>query len=209
MSQHHSHVVMFVFPTRGRLVDASDYLRRRTDIRIKNTAVIARAADGETVVLEDDINPDEGAITGGTFGGLLGSMGVASLGAFLLPGVGAILAIGAGALLGGLLGAATGGLTARVIDLGIDNAVLKDLASRLERDQVAMVIEYEGDDPLGTASSLAADMRQYEAEVVTVPVRPTDDVGATSRLRTIGTSGTTSTLNSSTGIDNMPPTGAT
>jgi uncharacterized membrane protein len=159
---------MFVFPSRGRLIDASDYLRSRADIEIKHTAIIAKAADGETVTLEDDVNPDEGAVTGGTFGGLLGSMGVASLGAFLLPGVGPILAIGAGALLGGVLGAATGGLTAKVIDLGISNEVLKDLAARLERDHVAMVVEYEERDAV-SAGTLAADLRQFEGDVILLP----------------------------------------
>lgn len=161
-------ILMFVFPTRGNLIDASDYLRTRTDIHVKNMAIIAKAADGETVVLEDDINPDEGAITGGTFGGLLGSMGVAGLGAFLLPGIGPILAIGAGALLGGILGAATGGLTAKVIDLGINNDVLNTLAKHLEADHVAMVVEYEGGSP-EFASSLATDMRRYSGEAMSLP----------------------------------------
>lgn len=137
-------IVMFVFPTRGRLVDAADVIHQNSHVKIHHSAIIAKAENGETMVLEDDVNPDEGAIAGGTLGSVMGALGIAQLGAFLLPGIGPIIAIGAGALIGGLIGAATGGLTAGAIDLGISNELLDALAQQLQADRVAAVLELEG-----------------------------------------------------------------
>ncbi len=138
-------IVMLVFPTRGTLVDAADRIHALDAVKIRHSAVIAKAEDGETVIMEDDINPDEGSIAGGTLGALMGALGVAGLGAFLLPGVGAILAIGAGALFGGLIGGATGGITAGLIDLGFKNTQLEELAQHLNAGSVALLIEFEGE----------------------------------------------------------------
>jgi uncharacterized membrane protein len=143
-------VVMFVFPTRGLLVDATDVIRGTPHVKIHHSAIIAKAESGETTILEDDINPDEGAIAGGTLGSVMGALGMAQLGAFLLPGIGPIIAIGAGALIGGLIGGATGSLTAGAIDLGINNKLLDDLAQHLQAERTAVVLELEG-----TAEGLA------------------------------------------------------
>jgi uncharacterized membrane protein len=156
--------VMFVFPTRGRLIDAAEVIRENPHVKIIHSAIIAKAETGEASILEDDINPDEGAIAGGTLGSLMGALGIAQLGAFLLPGIGPIIAIGAGALVGGLIGGATGGLTAGVVDLGIDNALLDELAKQLEADRVAVVLEIEGD-PAGLAQ-LEDTLREYNALLV-------------------------------------------
>lgn len=157
-------IVMFVFPTRGRLIDATETIRNHQQVKIHHSAIIAKAENGETTVLEDDVNPDEGAIAGGTLGSLMGALGIAQLGAFLLPGIGPIIAIGAGALIGGLVGGATGGLTASVIDLGINNELLDDLAKHLGENRVAMVLEVEGDS--AALSQLEQSLQQYDAELV-------------------------------------------
>lgn len=157
-------IVMFVFPTRGRLVDAAEAIRDTPHVRIHHSAIIAKAENGETLVLEDDVNPDEGAITGGTLGSLMGALGIANLGAFLLPGIGPIIAIGAGALIGGLVGGATGGLTAGVVDLGIKNELLDDLAEHMGADRVAAVLEIEGD--AEGLEQLEQELRVYGAELV-------------------------------------------
>jgi uncharacterized membrane protein len=157
-------VVMFVFPTRGRLIDATDTIRNNPHVKIHHSAIIAKAETGEAIVLEDDVNADEGAIAGGTLGSLMGALGIAQLGAFLLPGIGPIVAIGAGALIGGLVGGATGGLTAGAIDLGIDNDLLDDLAKHLGENRVAMVLEVEGDS--AGLTQLEQQLQQYDAQLV-------------------------------------------
>jgi uncharacterized membrane protein len=155
---------MFVFPTRGGLVDAAEIIRENAHVKIHHSAVITKAENGETVIFEDDINPDEGAIAGGTLGSVMGALGIAQLGAFLLPGIGPIIAIGAGALIGALIGGATGSLTAGAIDLGINNQLLDSLAKQLEEDRVAVVVELEG-----TAEGLAQleeQLKPFEAVLV-------------------------------------------
>lgn len=157
------HTIIAVFPSRGSLIDAIDRVKTLDYLKIKHSAVIVKADDGETVVLEDDISVSEGSIAGGTLGSLMGALGIAGLGAFLLPGVGPIIAIGAGALLGGLIGGATGGITASLIDLGIKDEQLDDLAAHLSSGRVAMVLDAEADD--AAFARLREDLASFEAEI--------------------------------------------
>jgi len=159
-----SEVVMLVFPSRGTLLDAVDQIKSLPYAKLKHSAVIAKAEDGETVVYEDDISPNEGGIAGGTLGALMGALGVAGLGAFLLPGVGPIIAIGAGALIGGLVGGATGGISAGLLDMGIKNSELESLAEHLNAGKIAMVVELEGDSTM--RSRLQEDLKPFQAEIV-------------------------------------------
>jgi len=160
-----SEVVMLIFPSRETMLDAVDRIKSLSYAKMTHSALIAKAEDGEVTVFEDDINPNEGGIAGGTLGGLMGALGIAGLGAFLLPGVGPILAIGAGALLGGLVGGATGGITAGMLDMGIDNKALDTLATHLSAGRIAMVVELEGDDQT-MVSRLGEDLKPFQAEIV-------------------------------------------
>jgi uncharacterized membrane protein len=159
-----SEVIMLVFPSRETMLDAIDQIKGLGYTSIKHLAVIAKAEDGETLVYEDDITPNEGGIAGGTLGAMMGALGIAGLGAFLLPGVGAIIAIGAGALVGGLVGGATGGITARLLDLGINNAQLETLAEHLSAGKIAMVAELTGDSTL--TPRLEQDLKSFQVEIV-------------------------------------------
>jgi uncharacterized membrane protein len=160
-----SEVVMLVFPSRGSMLDAMDKLDSLSYAKVKHHAVIAKAEDGETTIFENDIHPNEGGIVGGTLGAVMGSLGIAALGALLLPGVGAVIAIGAGAVMGGLVGGATGNVTARLIDMGIDDAQLEKLAEHLSADKIALVAELEGDDSI-MLSQLETDLKPFQAEIV-------------------------------------------
>lgn len=157
-----SEIVVLTFPAREPVLDAVDHLKHIEHIKIKHSAVIAKALDGETVVLEDDINPNEGAIAGGTLGALLGGIGIAGLGAMLLPGVGALIAIGAGAFVGGLIGGTTGGVAARLLDLGFDNHQIDALAQKLNNGGVALVVECDGDQ--AAIEHLHEELKPYDAE---------------------------------------------
>ncbi len=159
------HTIIAVFPSRGGLIDAVDRVKSLNYLKIKHSAVIVKADDGETLVLEDDISVSEGTVAGGTLGSLMGALGIAGLGAFLLPGVGPIIAIGAGALLGGLVGGATGGITASLIDLGIKESQIEDLVSHLSAGRVAMVIDAESEDDV--VSRLQQDLQSFDVEITT------------------------------------------
>ncbi|MFQ3566327.1 MAG: hypothetical protein SNJ59_04950 [Aggregatilineales bacterium] len=163
-------LLLIAFPTRGQLVEAVNYIQSHPELKTRHSAVISKAEDGETMILDDDITPNEGAITGGTLGSLLGSLGIASLGAFLLPGIGPIVAVGAGALVGGLVGGVTGRVTASLIDMGINNQVLADLARHLENDRVAFVLEVDGTEE--ALQQLEADIARYEGAVSIIRPEP-------------------------------------
>lgn len=168
-------VIMMVFPTRGSMTDATDKLHNITGLQVHQTALIMRAEHGEVTIYEDDISPTEGAITGGTLGGLIGALGVAGLGAFLLPGVGPIIAIGAGALVGGLIGGTTGGVTARLVDHGLNNRLLEELARQLADNEIAAVMDVEGGEP--QFQEAAASIAQYQGKLVVVnrPAEPSNE----------------------------------
>ncbi|HYO87763.1 MAG TPA: hypothetical protein VER79_03895 [Candidatus Limnocylindrales bacterium] len=169
-------IIMMVFPTRGSMVDATDKLHHISGLHIHQSALIVRAEHGEVTIFEDDISPTEGAITGGTLGGLIGALGVAGLGAFLLPGVGPIIAIGAGALAGGLIGGTTGGVTARVIDHGLNNHLLEELARQLADNQIAAVMDVEGGEE--QLQEATADIARFNGRLVVV--KPPADTPAAS-----------------------------
>jgi uncharacterized membrane protein len=147
------------------MLDAIDQLNNLNYAKIKHTAVIAKAEDGETMIYEDDISPNEGGVAGGTLGALMGSLGIAGLGAFLLPGVGPIIAIGVGAVVGGLVGGATGSISARLLDMGINDAQLKTLADHLGADKIALVAELDGSDAT-MLTRLETDLKPFQAEIV-------------------------------------------
>ena len=160
-----ANVIVLIFPSRGTLVDAVDRIHELGYVNIKNTALIAKADDGETTVYEDDISAVEGGITGGTLGSLIGALGIAQLGAFLLPGVGPIIAVGAGALIGALVGGTAGSVTASLIDFGFDNDQLDDLAKRLHSGSTALVVEV--DNHPNVVQRLQTDLKDYEVEILT------------------------------------------
>lgn len=168
--------IMIVFPTRGNLADATEKLKSIPGLHIHGTALIIRAEHGEVTIYEDDISPTEGAITGGTLGGLIGALGVAGLGALLLPGIGPIIAIGAGAVAGGLIGGATGGVTAKVVDHGINNHMLEELARQLADNETAVIMDIEGD--MSALHEVETDLAEFQAKLVIVkpPVEPPDNL---------------------------------
>lgn len=159
-----ANVIVLIFPSRGTLINAVDRIHELGYVNIKNTALIAKADDGETAIYEDDISAVEGGITGGTLGSLIGALGIAQLGAFLLPGVGPIIAVGAGALIGALVGGTTGSVTAGLIDFGFNNHQLDDLAKRLHKGSTALVVEV--DNHPNVISRLQTDLKEYQVEVI-------------------------------------------
>jgi len=159
-----SQIIMLVYGTRSGLADAAVKLLDLDYIKPKHMALLARAESGEVTVLDDDINPNEGAVAGGTLGTIMGAMGVAQLGALLLPGIGPIIALGAGALVGALVGGVTGSAAAAAMDMGINDRTLKTLAGHLEQDRVALVLEVDGDGDL--VERLRADLQPLSIESV-------------------------------------------
>jgi uncharacterized membrane protein len=136
-------LVVAIFPSRKILTKALDHIMELKDISILHAAIVARAASGEAIILDDDISADEGGIAGGTLGAAMTALGLVQLGALLLPGVGPIIALGAGALVGGLVGRMTGRFAANLLDFGYKNSQIEELAEQLQAGHPALVLQIE------------------------------------------------------------------
>jgi uncharacterized membrane protein len=145
--------IVAVFPSRAILTND-----------IQRAAIIAKAASGETVILDDDISADEGGIAGGTLGAAMAAFGLVQLGALALPGVGAIIALGAGALVGGMIGGATGRFAANLVDFGFKNNQIEALAADLQAGHPALVLEIQKAEEL--LPRLRDELKPYRAELV-------------------------------------------
>lgn len=141
MAQQSNSLLVVIFPSRKILVRALEHLNTIDDIIINRVAIVAKAADGETIILDDDLSADEGGIAGGTLGAAMTALGLVQLGALALPGIGPVIAVGAGVLVGGLLGQVTGRFAANLLDFGFRNDQIENLAEELTAGHPALIIE--------------------------------------------------------------------
>jgi uncharacterized membrane protein len=156
--------IVAVFPSRTVLTRALDRIVKLDYVDIKRAAIVAKAASGETVILDDGIGPDQGGVAGGTLGAAMTMFGLAQLGALALTGVGAIIALGAGALVGGLVGRATGRFAANLLDFGYANEQIESLAAQLQAGHPALVLEVKNSQLV--LPKLREDLKAFRAELV-------------------------------------------
>lgn len=157
-------VIVAIFPSRQALMRALDHLNEVETIDLKRAAIVARAKNGETVILDDDLSPDEGGIAGGTLGAAMGLFGMVQLGALALPGVGAIIALGTGVLVGGLLGNMTGRFAANLLDMGFRNEQVEALSDKLQAGHPALVLEVEDAETM--LQQVRIELQDYQAELI-------------------------------------------
>jgi uncharacterized membrane protein len=133
-------MVALVFDNQVRANDVMAFVRdlhQRGTIRVRNAAVLAKAADGTITVKErHDLDAKNGAIGGMVLGGVVG----------LLTG-------GIGILAAPAIGSAIGAVTGRVVDRGFDDTFLKSLAERMQpgRYGLLLIVESEWRVPLHEA----------------------------------------------------------
>lgn len=157
-------LIVAVFPSRKMLSRALDHLMEITDLGIHHAAIVAKARNGEVVVLNDELGPDEGGITGGTLGAAIAALGMVQFGALALPGIGAVIAVGAGALVGGLLGRMTGRFAANLLESGYRKEEVETLAARLQTGHPALVLEVLN--PAKSLPRIREELTSYRAELV-------------------------------------------
>ncbi len=157
-------LIVAIFPSRRMLTKALDHLVEIKDFEIQHAAIVAKARNGEVVVLGDELGPDEGGITGGTLGAAMAALGMVQFGALALPGIGAVIAVGAGALVGGLLGRMTGRFAANLLDSGFRKEEIERLAVRLQSGHPALVLEVK--DLIDVLPRIREELTTYRAELV-------------------------------------------
>lgn len=158
-----SGIIVAVFPSREVLARALEHLHNLDEMPLKRAAVIAKAATGKTLILDDDLSAREGGLVGGAIGALLAALGTAQLGAFDLPGWQALLALLIAALLGGVAGFFVGRLLARFFDMGFRNELVEALAQNLKEGHPALVLELAGDLE-NLLARLRRELHGYRAE---------------------------------------------
>lgn len=137
-----------VFESRKALIAAVDELAEADLLNIERTAVVAKAKDGETVVVDNHISPNEAGIAGGTLGAAMTVLGMTQLGALVIPGVGPLVSIGAGVLLGGMIGRQTGRIAANMLNQSFDEQQLQMLSDSLNKGQAALIVEADTEQAL-------------------------------------------------------------
>lgn len=157
-------IIVAVFPSRAVLTRALDRITKLDYIDIQRAAIVAKAASGETIVLNDDIGPDQGGVAGGTLGAAMTVLGLAQLGALALPGVGPIIALGAGVLVGGLVGRVTGRFAANLIDFGFHAEQIEALSERLQAGRPALILEIKNS--YEVLPRLRHDLAGFKAELI-------------------------------------------
>ncbi len=160
-------LIVAIFPSRTGLTKALNSVVRIEGLDVQRAAIVAKAASGETVIIDDKISADEGGITGGTLGAAMTALGLVQLGALTLPGVGPIIALGAGVLVGGLVGNATGRFAANLLESGFKTFQIEDLETNLQEGNPALVLEVTGDSSV--LARLRQDLAAFGAQVVERP----------------------------------------
>lgn len=168
-------LIVAIFPSRKMLTRALDHLVEIKDLHIARAAIVAKARNGEVVVLNDEVGPDEGGITGGTLGAGIAALGMVQFGALALPGIGPIIAVGAGVLVGGLLGRFTGRFAANLLESGYRKEEVEKLSAQLQIGHPALVLEVK--DSVNALARIRTELTSYRAEVVDQMA----SVGATTR----------------------------
>jgi len=158
-------VIVATFPTQTALKRALNYLVESKAVIIKRAAVVAKAASGETIVLDDDLSMAEGGAAGGTIGAAMAALGMVQLGALALPGIGTVIALGAGALVGGVLGNVTGRFAANLLDFGFQNEQIEALSAQLREGHPALILETEAS-MKETLERLRKELKPYQAELI-------------------------------------------
>jgi uncharacterized membrane protein len=102
-------------------------LEKQKALKVIDMAAITRPKEGEVRVMDiGDVTPKRGAVFGAITGGLLGLM------------VGPV-----GAIAGAMAGAATGGASAKLIDYGVSNRMIKDMENNLQPGSSAAIVYVE------------------------------------------------------------------
>lgn len=157
-------LIVAVFPSRRMLTKALDHIVEISELEIKHAAIVAKARNGEVVVLGDELGPDEAGITGGTLGAGIAALGMVQFGALALPGIGAIIAVGAGALVGGVLGRMTGRFAANLLESGYRSEEVEVLSAKLQSGHPALLLEVVN--PVAALPRIRTELSAYRAELV-------------------------------------------
>ncbi len=163
MSTTHQ-VAVLAFPSQTVLTKALDRMAGLDYVHIRRGAIVAKTEQGESIVLEENITPDEGGLAGGTVGAAVSALGIIPFGALALPALGSLIALGTAAVVGGFIGRLAGRFAAQRVKFGFKNEQLHQLIDQLQAGTLALVLDLRHGDTI--LSRLHDDLRPYHFEVI-------------------------------------------
>ncbi|WP_119066136.1 hypothetical protein [Aggregatilinea lenta] len=133
-----------VFDSRTALAATMDAMLARGMLDlldIGHSALIVGSSSGKPVIVNNNVERQEGIYSGAMLGAVMLGLGAVQGGALDWPRGGAFLAIVLALLGGAALGAGIGGGVARLTRFGFSTLLLDDVGQQLEADQVALVLQ--------------------------------------------------------------------
>ncbi len=155
-------IIIAIFPSRMLLTNALDHITNVRDVAIQRAAIVAKAASGETVVLDDTLGAMEGGIAGGIAGGTLVALGLVQLGALTIPTPLAVLAMAFGIIFGTLLGIAVGRFAAQLINISFRSLNAEALTGQIQVGKPALILQIKNDEAM--LSRLMKELNRFQAE---------------------------------------------
>ena len=145
--EQHILAVLFDKPTRAdEALLALLHVQQEGGIQLADAVVVAKTPEGRTIIRQTvDITPGRGALTGAWFGTLIG----------LLFG---------GPLGGAVAGAASGALYGKLVDVGLDDSWVKQMADWIDPGTSALLLLVN--DPVVRADALT-ELGRFEGTVIT------------------------------------------
>lgn len=150
--------VIAVFASPAALAAAMDALLARGMLDlldIGHSALIVRDPGHEPVVVNNNVEPYEGAYSGAILGAVLLGLGAVHGGVLGLEHAAALLALVLSLAVGGLIGTAVGYAIARLTRFGFPRPMLNEIGGRLAAGQVALVVQVRPDHAAILAQALA------------------------------------------------------
>lgn len=161
-----SQTVVAMFPSRSLLTKALDHITHLTDIEVQRAAIIAKAASGRTIVIDDGITADEAGVAGGLLGAVLMLLGAVQFGTLDLPAAAAAALLLFSVLSGGLLGAIVGRLAQRLFAsrslVRTARVQIEAFAAQVEAGSLALVLQVKDD--LNVLLRLHDELQRYKVQ---------------------------------------------
>ena len=159
-----SKVVVVVFPSSDLLTNALDHISNLRDVAVRRAAIVAKAASGELVILDDKISANDGGFVGGVIGGVLGALLIWEQGAFALSGIDLVIMLLIGFILGVLIGSPVAWFLADRFGINKKPNRFTSLVPQLQAGRPALILEIKPDDVMHNL--LVNELNQFQAEFV-------------------------------------------
>lgn len=157
-------IVVAIFPSRALLSNALDHITDVRDVVVKRAAIVAKVANGETVVLDDTLGASEGGIAGGVLGGTLTALGFVQFGVLELPNILTIIAMAIAIMFGSALGVLVGRFAAQSFNVSFRKIHTEALIPQIQVGRPALILEIQNDQVMLTR--IRHELNLFHAEFV-------------------------------------------